>query len=299
MSRRSGCALVAGVLFALAASPARADDTKKICTDAYAEAQSLRDAHKLRQAREQLRICSQPSCTAFIVKDCTAWLDAVEKSLPTLVFSARDGLGRDLLDVHVTVEGQPLVSTLDGEAVPVDPGPHTFRFERADGTSATQEVLVKEGDKNVGVAVVFSREATAAPAESTRASPPEPPAPAASPELATPPRPEEPHAQRTVGLLLGGVGLAGLAAGAVTGLVAMSSWSTAKGECPSYVGCSRQAIHDQTQATGFAMSSTAGFVAGGILTAVGTVVASTAPTGGAARVGVTLAPSALGVTGQF
>jgi hypothetical protein len=295
---RTWSVLSAGALLALTASSARADDTKKVCTEAYDEAQSLRDAHKLRQAREQLRVCSQPACTAFIVKDCTAWLEAVERSLPTLVFSAKDRAGRDLLDVRVTVDGQLLVSTLDGEAVPVDPGPHTFRFERADGTSATQQVLVKEGDKNVGVTALLSRADAPAPDDAARTSPGQLPPPASSDEAAAP-RPQESHTRRTIGLLVGGVGLAGLATGTVTGLLAMSSWSTAQGECPHYTGCSQQAMHDQTQASGLAKVSTVAFIAGGALTAVGAVVVLTAPAGDTGRVGFSLSPAALVATGVF
>jgi hypothetical protein len=305
VSRWARMAIAAGVLLALAPRPARADDAKKACTAAYDAAQSLRDAHKLREAREQLRICSQSSCTAFIARDCTEWLDAVERSLPTVVFSAKDRAGRDVLQVRVTVDGQPLVEALDGTAVPVDAGPHTFRFEQADGTSATQQVLVKEGDKNVGVAVVLAREAPAAAVEAPRASPPLVlPHP---PEAEVPP-PDAPRAGRTIGLLLGGVGVAGLAGGAVTGLLAMSTWSTAKHECPTHVGCSQQALHDQSLASGLATASTAAFVAGGVLGAVGAVLILTAPAGHAARVGrkpahftvgVTLAPGAFGLTGDF
>jgi hypothetical protein len=81
--------------------------------------------------------------------------------------------------VRVSVNGQPLVTKLDGQAVPADPGLHTFRFEQTDGTSATQTALVKEGDRNVAVAVAFEAPAVKAP-EPVAPSPPaassEPPA---------------------------------------------------------------------------------------------------------------------------
>jgi hypothetical protein len=215
------------------------------------------------------------------------WLDAVEKSLPTLVFSAKDAAGHDLLDVRVTVDGQPLLSTLDGAAVPVDPGPHTFRFEQPGGASATLQILVKEGAKNVEVPTVLSR-------------PPPPPAePPAAPPRVTVRRPEPSHGLRTFGLIVGGVGIAGLGAGAVTGLLAMSTWSTAKKECPTHTGCSQQAMNDQTQASGLATASTVGFAAGGVLAAVGVTLLLAAPTAQEGRVGVVLGPGALGVAGEF
>jgi hypothetical protein len=295
---RAWSALATGALVALTASPAPADDTKKVCTEAYDQGQSLRDAHKLRQAREQLRVCSQPACATFIVKDCEAWLEAVERSLPTLVFSAKDPAGRDLLDVRVTIDGQPLVSALDGQAVPVDPGPHTFRFEQADGTSATQQVLVKEGAKNVDVSVLLSRADAPAPRDAPRTSP-QPLPPSSSPRQAAASRPPESHARTTVGLVVGGVGLAGLATGTVTGLLAMSSWNTAKNECPTYTNCSQQAIHDQTQTKGLGTVSTVGFIAGGVFTAVGAILVLTAPASDGTRVGVSLSPAGLIATGEF
>jgi hypothetical protein len=280
----------------LAAPSARADDAKKLCAAAYDQAQSLRDAHKLREAREQLRICSQPSCTAFIAKDCTEWLDEVERSLPTVVLSAKDAAGRDLLRVRVSVDGQTLVEALDGKAVPVDPGPHTFRFE-SDGASATQQVFVKEGDKNVGVVVVLSGDASAAGSEAPRAS--SEPLPPAPPSQEASLHPDASPAGRTIGWVLGGTGVAGLAAGGVTGVLAIATWNTATRECPTHVGCSQQAMHDQSQASGFATASTVAFVAGGVLGAVGAVLILTTPSGHAARVGVTLAPGTLGLAGEF
>jgi hypothetical protein len=289
--------LAVAAIVVLAAPSARADDAKKLCTAAYDEAQSLRDAHKLREAREQLRICSQPSCTAFIAKDCTEWLDEVERSLPTVVLSAKDAAGRDLLQVRVSVDGQPLVEALDGKAVPVDAGPHTFRFEQADGASATQHVFVKEGDKNVGVEAVLSGDVPAASSEASRASAkPPPPAPPSQEALLGP---DAPPAGRTIGWVLGGTGVAGLVAGAVTGGLAIATWNTATKECPTHVGCSPQAMHDQSQASGFATASTVAFVAGGVLGAVGAVLILTAPAGHAARVGVTVAPGTLGLAGEF
>jgi hypothetical protein len=301
MNRRPGSAFAVAALLVLAAPSARADDAKKQCTAAYDQAQSLRDAHKLREAREQLRICSQSSCTAFIAKDCTQWLDEVERSLPTVVLSAKDGAGRDLLQVRVSVDGQPLVEALDGKAVAIDAGPHTFRFEQADGASATQQVLVKEGDKNVGVAAVLSAGAPAAGSEAPRAiaqpSPDSPSQAASQPEALLPDAPSA--GSRTIGWVLVGTGAVGLAAGAATGVLAITTWNTATKECPTHAGCSKQAMNDQSQASGFATASTAAFVAGGVLGAVGAVLVLTAPGAHAGRVGLTIAPGTVGLTGEF
>jgi hypothetical protein len=152
-------------LATLTASTGRADDTKKVCTDAYAQAQTLRDAHKLKDARDQLRICSQSTCTAFIVKECTTWLLEVEQGVPTVVVTAKDSVGADLVDVRVSVDGQLLTTKLDGQAVAINPGSRLLHFELADGTQLDRQVLVKEGEKNQEVAVVLSRKSGLAPAQ--------------------------------------------------------------------------------------------------------------------------------------
>lgn len=149
--------LASAILLTLAsASNAASADDKTACLDASTDGQTLRNAHRLVEAREQLRICARRECPAAVQRDCGEWLEGVERSLPTVVLSAKDGGGSDLFDVTVTVDGSPLVNKLDGGALPMNPGAHTFRFELSDGRSATQQVLVREGEKAQGVAVVVA-----------------------------------------------------------------------------------------------------------------------------------------------
>lgn len=87
--------------------------------------------------------------------------------------------------------------------------------------------------------------------------------------------------QRTVGIIVGGVGLAGLAVGTVFGLQARSKWNSA--DCPSNL-CKSEG--DQTRAQDakqFATMSTWSFVAGGALMATGTALWLTASDGVGAR----------------
>jgi hypothetical protein len=296
--RLAGTVAVAAALFS--ATPARADDVKKACTDAYAQSQTLRDARRLKAAREQLRTCSRPACPAFIVADCAGWLDAVEKSLPTVVLSAKDGAGRDLLDVRVAVDGQPLVTKLDGHAVEMDPGPHAFRFDLADGTTATQQALVKEGDRNLVVSTILGAPAAAPPASALAAR-------AGEPSLVDPvafvasgaPALSSGGGRRVLGLVVGGVGVAGLAAGAIAGVAASSTWNTAKGECPSHAQCTPQAVRDQSSASTLATTSTIAFVAGGALVVVGVTLFLTAPRDTAPAVGLVVGPGSAGLAGSF
>ncbi|HEX3346395.1 MAG TPA: hypothetical protein VHS09_17545, partial [Polyangiaceae bacterium] len=108
-------------------------DEKAVCLDASLKGQTLRNADKLLEARDQFRICAQLQCPSVVQTDCASWLDAVEKNLPTVVLTAKDGAGAALIDVRVTVDGAPLTASLDGRSIPMNPGPHSFHFELPDG----------------------------------------------------------------------------------------------------------------------------------------------------------------------
>jgi hypothetical protein len=118
-------------------------------------------------------------------------LSSVETSLPTVVLGAKDENGQDLFAVRVLVDDAPLVGSLDGKAVALDPGPHVLRFEREDGRSSTLKVLIREAEKNRPISVTFER---------PKVEPP-PPAPAV----------EAPH-RSVLPYVLGGVGVVALGA---------------------------------------------------------------------------------------
>jgi hypothetical protein len=266
----------------LSAAPALADD-KAACLDASMKGQTLRDSKKLLEARDQFRLCARAQCPAVVQSDCASWLDAVEKSLPTVVITARDGLGAPLLDVKVTVDGAPFVTTLDGRAVPMNPGAHKFHFELPDGTSQDVESIVTEGAQNQPIAGVLKR----AP-EPPPAPPPPPVAPPAS--LPTTPPPVAPaegsSGWKTAGWVTGGVGAAGLVLGTIFGIVAIGDKSSA--HCADNL-CDTGPLSSARSA---ARVSDVGLIAGGVLFAGGAALVLWGPSGGHGQTGqVTLAPS--------
>jgi hypothetical protein len=162
LSCLASCALESHVASAQSAPSVRVD--KATCLDAVSRGQRFRDSHKLVQARDKFRVCARAECPTVVQTDCASWLAEVETTLPTVVLSAKDRGGRDLVDVKVSMDGQPLVGTLDGQAVAVDPGMHTFRFERADGRFATTQLLIKEGGKAQAVSVAIGSPESGMPA---------------------------------------------------------------------------------------------------------------------------------------
>src|SRR5690349_12130436 len=93
------------VLLAIA-SPSRAEDEKVACVSASEQGQQLRDHAKLVDARDKFVQCARDECPSVVRKDCVQWLSEVTNSLPSVVLSAKDDAGQDVLEVRVTVDGR-------------------------------------------------------------------------------------------------------------------------------------------------------------------------------------------------
>ena len=144
-----------GALAALTWGGAARADVVEMCATASEEGQDLRDRGRLQAARERFVACAAEQCPAIVQKDCAGWLASVEERLPSVIVRARDPQGRDLAEVRVTADGEALAERLDGRALVVDPGTHTFRFKTAGAPEATQALLLREGEKGRVIDVVL------------------------------------------------------------------------------------------------------------------------------------------------
>jgi hypothetical protein len=269
----AGClalAMVHASSTAIAAEP-----TKDECINANEEAQTLRKAGKLRTAREDLLLCTAPTCPGPVRVDCAQQLGEVEAALPTLVLEVRSeasGVGGDVTTVRATMDGAPLEGALDGRAIALDPGPHTFVFE-AEGFLRTEVHLVlREGDKLRRERVSLSL----APKDSS----PEPPLPPpnllspAAKEPETKPAARPGAAAREAGYAALGLGAAGVVVGAIFGILALENKSALAKSCPEDA-CPPAAQGDlsafRRNGLGADMgfgAGAAGLVAGGVLLVV-------------------------------
>jgi len=156
----------------LTPAPARANEEEAVvaCVRAAEDAQSQRSAHRMRAAFKSLLVCAQSNCPTVVKNDCVYWLAEVEKLVPSLTFQAKDKDGAELTDVSVSMDGEPLVSRLDGLSVQVDPGLRTFRFEHVGSTPIEQKILIQEGQKGRVISIQFDPR----PAPLPPAPPPEP-----------------------------------------------------------------------------------------------------------------------------
>ncbi len=282
-------------LTTLASANASADP-RAACFDAASQGQTLRDSHKLVEARGAFRTCAQPQCPASMQSDCAGWLEAVDKILPTVVFTAQDGAGHDVLDATVTVDGQVVATQLDGKALRINPGAHTFRVERSGTAAVTESVLISEGEIARRFNVVL---ANATPPVATQI-----PAPSAPPNE-SPPAQASTSTMRTVGWIVGGVGVIGLGTGIALVAVgaAKRSGCSDGGDCPTTTD-----LDDYNGGTPLLNTGYGLLVAGGVMTAAGLVLWITSPRGPEGRgargdaldkVRVGLAPAGILVSGAF
>jgi hypothetical protein len=207
-----------------ARSAAPLPSNPRACKAVYKNAQELERAGHLRDARELLMTCARQVCGAALHQQCSAMFSQLDSTeIPSVLPIVTDESGQPRVDVQVRVDGQLLASHLSGQALPVDPGLHEFSFAAGGGLSATQKVLVVEGQLNRSISVSLHgsdkppAEATASTdiasdktSVETGAAATPPPAPSAPPD-------DSPHesARSALPYLIGGGALAVVEAGAL------------------------------------------------------------------------------------
>lgn len=180
--------------------------------------------------------------------------------------------------VRVWVDGVEVPSSEWGKPRPYDSGPH--------------EVVAQDprGGRHKSVTDVPLADAAriTAPVEvdavATVVNPPVSP-------IGPAPPPAEPDGRpmRTVGLVAGGVGLAAIATGVVTGIVALGAKSDLKDACAAYPRCPAEQrgelVDLDDRARTFATVSTITIIAGSVLVITGALLYLTAPSRSSATTG--------------
>ncbi|MFO0740410.1 MAG: PEGA domain-containing protein [Labilithrix sp.] len=146
--------LALSTLLLVARSARAADPTKEQCVSANEDADALRKRGALRAARTSLLTCVSPSCPRLVRDDCNLRINELDVAIPTIAFTARENT-TDTTAVSISMDGQPLVNTIDGKPVAVDPGEHTFTFFLEGYPPQTQKLVIREGEKARGVQIQF------------------------------------------------------------------------------------------------------------------------------------------------
>jgi hypothetical protein len=270
-----------------------ADPTTADCLGASEASFKSSGDHKLRLERTQLLVCAAPSCPADVRKECIRRVDEVNAAIPTIIFQAKDGSGADLSAVKVTMDGEPLVDRLEGTALSVDPGEHTFTFETAGQPAMTRTFVILEAQKERREAIVIG------------ATPPL--VAAGGPQPAESAAPEHESSgglgkQQIAGIASAALGVVGIGVGSVFGILTSSAASQQKSDCASATNCphySDAASHHSSGVTDGTVS-TVSFIAGGAFVVAGAVLFFTArhhapPTDAALVVAPSVGPGAGGL----
>ena len=123
------------------------------CIDAHATGQVARAHGNLLQARRDFNSCAVESCPQIIREDCAQFGAEVEAALPSVVVAARSPSGQGVASATVKVDGSRDALPLDGRALLVDPGQHTFVVTAPDGSRASVTAFVRESEKSRRVEV--------------------------------------------------------------------------------------------------------------------------------------------------
>ena len=227
-------------------------DTKQACGDAYYAVQVLRDEGRLEEALEAARVCVSDSCAQFVQADCAAWRSQIESTLAarpaTVVVEAFDEEGSPIQEATATLEGAPWLTRLDGQARELPAGPHVIEVTVVGEEPQRRSILLRPGEKDLRVVFTFDTGS-----ELGRGDGPFP-------------------------WVLGGVGLAALIGGAVTGGLVIDAYLTTQDECNDATRtCSVAGLAAQDEGRTLGPVTTALLVGGGVLLTVGLVWRFAAP----------------------
>jgi hypothetical protein len=226
-------------------------------------------------------------------KTATERADKLKPRLSSLTIHIAEGNPVDAMSI--TLSGKPVVKFLWNTPMPVDPGEHQI-VAKAEGYKEWQGTikLGNNADKKEIEVPVLEKDPNA---DVTKVPTPPPTNTANSPEPSTPPPPPPPppedtgSTQRTIGLIVGGVGIVGLGVGSFFGFQAMSKNKDAKDLCPrgNNLCDSANAETLTSDARSAATISTITFGVGAAALVGGLVLFFTAPSAGGKE-----APSASG-----
>jgi hypothetical protein len=220
---------------------------------------------------------------------------ALEKKLAHLTIKVEAANDR----AEVTRDGTVISKAEWALPIPVDIGTHVVEAKQSGFKPFTTNVTVGKDGENVEVTVPpLEQDPTVRPPQVPDNQPP-----AATPQPVTEPPPDADKgggsSQRTIGFIVGGLGVAGVALGAITGLMAIGKSNDAKDKCANDGACpDASAVDSANSAKTLATVSTIGFIAGGVALGAGAVLVFTAPSGNktAVRVIPQAGPSSAGLT---
>jgi hypothetical protein len=162
LAHRAFAIMSIGSLLLTSSASVRAQPTQDASCEAVEQTEAMRNEGHYRKARERLLECVNAQCGGDVRRRCAATLQKLDSITPSIVVRAEDASGNDVMDVSVSLGDERLVNSLDGMAIPVDPGEHRFVFTRTGQTPVVQTLTIAQGEKFRAIDVVIGSEPTLA-----------------------------------------------------------------------------------------------------------------------------------------
>jgi hypothetical protein len=162
--------LLGSLVFSPRAGRAQAPDA---ACEAVERTERMRSDGQYRKARALLLECVNAQCGGDVRRRCATTLQKLDAVTPSIVVRATEPSGDDLTDVAVSLGDEQLVSSLDGMAIPVDPGEHRFTFTRPGQPPVVETLPISQGEKFRPINVVVG---ASSPREAVEPEPSPPPA---------------------------------------------------------------------------------------------------------------------------
>lgn len=190
-------------------------------------------------------------------KIATTQKDALLKEVPLLTLSLPKNAPTG---TRVMRDGVELATLALGVALPVDPGEHVITVHVPGQPASEQRLTIEKGDKKVIELDVKIQKTDVPKAPPPKVEPPRPPPPLATSN--EPPPPAGMSSRRIGAYALGGVGVAGIVVGAITGGLVFMKKDTIEKNCDG-PNCNRDGMDAVSSARGLGLVSTVSFIVGG------------------------------------
>lgn len=179
----------------------------------------------------------------------------------------------------LALSGELIAAADLGQDRPLDPGSYTVLVTSPGRRDRLYRVGLEAGQRKRLRAEAGTIKAVIVPKRRPLWKPPEP----------------EPSGLRTAGFVLGGIGVLGLGAGTVTGILALGKKNEVEALCPEPKRCTREGVAIESTGKGFATASTVSFAAGLGMLGLGTTLVLVGNAERSTEVGAAVLPGGIGV----
>ncbi len=155
MNRALACAVAASAALIAANAPAQDAEVTpetsieqvRSCAAEHDRARQLLLAERWLDARTAMQECAETPCPLAISSDCQAWLDDLNRMLPTALILIERAPGAPA-PKRVELDGAPLSVTDPPTPLELLPGVHHLRLELGDGAPLARDFALKKAEKN-------------------------------------------------------------------------------------------------------------------------------------------------------